>query len=219
MEQSLWKLIKIPQKVIRADIVPVNGGGAIEQGIFDSVLNFYLNMASIWTSVFCQAFLKVSCPENSTQSHRPCAGICVLPLQPNAIPGRIPIRFHKWCDLQVWWSKEFTFLKGQKPFLQNWNRLRIVSQLGNDPDMCEKLIPKYELGCKRILFSLGEFLPLFVDRRRKVRPMLVTDDIAEVTEDGITTKKGEHIPADLIGKQEICDVRFRVWSLSPVAQS
>ena len=75
--------------------------------------------------------------------------------------------------------------------------------------MCEKLIPKYELGCKRILFSLGEFLPLFVDRRRKVRPTLITDDIAKVTEDGVTTKKGEHIPADLIGKQEVCDVRFR----------
>merc|ERR1719507_1764425 len=57
-------------------------------------------------------------------------------------------------------------------------------QLGNDPDMCEKVIPKYELGCKRILFSLGEFLPLFVDRRRKVRPTLVTADVAEVTEDG-----------------------------------
>ena len=56
------------------------------------------------------------------------------------------------------------------------------SQLGNDPDMCEKLIPKYELGCKRILFSLMEFLPLFVDRRRKMRPTLVTDEVAEVTE-------------------------------------
>ena len=87
------------------------------------------------------------------------------------------------------------------------------SQLGNDPDMCEKLIPKYELGCKRILFSLMEFLPLFVDRRRKMRPTLVTDEVAEVTEDGISTKKGEHIPADLIGRHQseifiliLCDI-------------
>ena len=77
------------------------------------------------------------------------------------------------------------------------------SQLGNDPEMCEKLIPKYELGCKRILFSLMEFLPLFVDRRRKMRPTLVADEVAEVTEDGISTKKGEHIPADLIGRHQI----------------
>ena len=76
------------------------------------------------------------------------------------------------------------------------------SQLGNDPEMCEKLIPKYELGCKRILFSLMEFLPLFVDRRRKMRPTLVADEVAEVTEDGISTKKGEHIPADLIGRRQ-----------------
>ena len=91
----------------------------------------------------------------------------------------------------------------QKTFASNSTKSKsaeIIPQLGNDPDMCKKLIPKYELGCKRILFSLMEFLPLFVDRRRKVRPTLVADDVSEVTEDGISTKKGEHIPADLIGK-------------------
>ena len=87
--------------------------------------------------------------------------------------------------------------------------------------MCEKLIPKYELGCKRILFSLMEFLPLFVDRRRKMRPTLVTDEVAEVTEDGISTKNGEHIPADLIGRHQseifakiLCDISCACFTMT-----
>jgi hypothetical protein len=74
-------------------------------------------------------------------------------------------------------------------------------QLGNDPTFCSKLIPKYEFGCKRITFSLGEYLPLFVDKaRRKNRPVvLVTDPIVEMTERGIKTDK-EELDFDLIGK-------------------
>ena len=69
--------------------------------------------------------------------------------------------------------------------------------------MCAKMIPKHEFGCKRQVFSLGEYLPLFVDRKRKTRPVLVTDPIKEITETGIRTEK-ENLEFDLIGKSVPC---------------
>ena len=58
--------------------------------------------------------------------------------------------------------------------------------------MCEKLIPKYELGCKRILLT-SDFVPLFT--RDNCR--LVTEPIQRITETGVTTTT-EHIRLDTI---------------------
>lgn len=62
-----------------------------------------------------------------------------------------------------------------------------------DPEVAEKLIPDYRLGCKRIL-KTDNYVPVY--NRENVE--LVTDGIAEITPDGIRAKDGTFREADVI---------------------
>lgn len=60
-------------------------------------------------------------------------------------------------------------------------------------ELRQKLLPNYEFGCKRILRS-DEYLPAL--NRENVA--LITDGIAEITENAVITTAGERIEADVI---------------------
>lgn len=62
-----------------------------------------------------------------------------------------------------------------------------------DPELCKKLIPTYDMGCKRITPS-DTYLPAF----NKSNVHLVTENIAEITETGIKTRDGVDHPLDAI---------------------
>ncbi|WP_199433092.1 flavin-containing monooxygenase [Qaidamihabitans albus] len=62
-----------------------------------------------------------------------------------------------------------------------------------DPELRRKLTPDYEIGCKRVLFS-NDYYPALT--RSDVD--LVTEDIAEITPDGVRTADGTEHPADVI---------------------
>jgi cation diffusion facilitator CzcD-associated flavoprotein CzcO len=62
-----------------------------------------------------------------------------------------------------------------------------------DPELRRVLLPDYPLGGKRILISDDYYAAL---QRENVD--LVTDPIEQVTRDGIRTRDGRHVPADVI---------------------
>lgn len=49
----------------------------------------------------------------------------------------------------------------------------------HDPALASKVIPDYELGCKRIIFT-HDFLPIFKNKHCS----LIDEEIVEVTENG-----------------------------------
>jgi len=97
----------------------------------------------------------------------------------------------------LFWQHEFRVLA----FLGNRRvRQSIVSiarhQLNKkikDPKLREALTPKYELGCKRVLFS-SDFYPALT--RENVE--LVTDNISEVRPNSIVTEDGTERQVDVI---------------------
>jgi cation diffusion facilitator CzcD-associated flavoprotein CzcO/acetyl esterase/lipase/NAD(P)-dependent dehydrogenase (short-subunit alcohol dehydrogenase family) len=77
-----------------------------------------------------------------------------------------------------------------------------------DGDLQERLMPDYEVGCKRILIS-DDFLPAL--NRDNVR--LVTESIDRMTSDGISTSSGEDIGFDAIIYATGFDIEGHVHSL------
>ncbi len=73
------------------------------------------------------------------------------------------------------------------------NALHHMREIIHDPDLRQKLTPDYPLGCKRILLSDDYYQTL-------LRPnvSLVTDGIGRITRNGLQTKTGEDISADVI---------------------
>ena len=66
--------------------------------------------------------------------------------------------------------------------------------MNGDVSLAEKLTPKYEIGCKRVLL-INDFLPMFVNKQNS---HLITDTIQEFTETGIKTKDQQEITVDLV---------------------
>ncbi len=62
-----------------------------------------------------------------------------------------------------------------------------------DPAIAEKLIPKYDFGCKRPSFT-NKFYPVF----NKKNVDLVTDPITEITENGVVTQDGTERQIDTL---------------------
>ena len=60
----------------------------------------------------------------------------------------------------------------------------IIQQLNGDLSLAEKLTPKYEVGCKRILL-INDYLPMFANN---TNAHLVTENIEEFTETGKENK-------------------------------
>ena len=71
--------------------------------------------------------------------------------------------------------------------------LRYMHEIVHDEDLRKKLTPDYPLGCKRILLSDDYYQTL-------LRPnvSLITDGIARITKEGLRTRSGQSIAADVI---------------------
>lgn len=82
---------------------------------------------------------------------------------------------------------------------------KFIAYQVKDPELRKKLTPDYTLGCKRILIS-NKWFPTF--NRPNVE--LVTDNIREITENGIITKDGKERPLDciILGTGFIVDPRI-----------
>lgn len=68
-----------------------------------------------------------------------------------------------------------------------------INKTVKDPELREKVTPKYAMGCKRILMS-NEYYPALVRENVEV----ITDSIASVNEYGVVTADGQHRPADVL---------------------
>lgn len=96
----------------------------------------------------------------------------------------------------------YIFMKGEN----NQEGMRVAAQqmaskLNNDPVLCEKLIPKWELGCRRITPGPG-YLESFL------RPNchLTNSGITKVTENAVHTADGQVYECDVI----VCATGFDV---------
>ncbi|TNE71009.1 MAG: NAD(P)/FAD-dependent oxidoreductase [Gammaproteobacteria bacterium] len=77
-----------------------------------------------------------------------------------------------------------------------------------DPDKLKRIIPDYQIGCKRILIS-NDWYPAI--NRSNVN--LVSDGVDRIDEDGVVAKDGHHYPVDAI----IFGTGFRATEfLSPI---
>jgi cation diffusion facilitator CzcD-associated flavoprotein CzcO len=75
--------------------------------------------------------------------------------------------------------------------MQMWRR-QLRTQI-SDPQLREKCVPDYVMGCKRVLFS-NDWYPTL----ERPNVALVTDPIDRVAADGVVTAGGAHRPADVI---------------------
>lgn len=98
---------------------------------------------------------------------------------------------------QIYWWNEIRFLSFQQNTLANklflWAAQRHLNQNIKDPELKANLTPDYPLGCKRILLS-NDYLESLTQNNVKV----VTDNILQVENDGITSSKNKFYPVDAI---------------------
>ena len=80
--------------------------------------------------------------------------------------------------------------------------------IGDDKELTEKLIPKYDVGCKRITVT-DSYLQTF----KKPHVKLITDPIEEFTAKGIFTKDGTEHKVDLIIKATGYDLMANLQSM------
>ncbi|WP_084199644.1 alpha/beta hydrolase fold domain-containing protein [Noviherbaspirillum autotrophicum] len=111
----------------------------------------------------------------------------------------------------VYWRQELGGLAFLHPKLmalaEKMGRKHIAKHIA-DPALRDKLTPRYTIGCKRILLS-NDYYPALA----RPNVAVVTDAIAEVTDDGIVDSRGVRHAADAI----IYGTGFRVTDLlSPV---
>ena len=99
-----------------------------------------------------------------------------------------------------------TFYKGsvqQQNAYKNFSAM-MRERLNNNEELCEKLIPKFEVGCKRFTPGEGYLESLIKDNVR-----VITDGIECVTPTGIRTLAGEDIALDTIVCATGFDVSYR----------
>ncbi|SPO01644.1 related to monooxigenase [Cephalotrichum gorgonifer] len=78
---------------------------------------------------------------------------------------------------------------------------QMAEKLGHDPVLCEKLIPKWELGCRRITPGPG-----YLESFTKPNCHLTNSPITRVSEKGVHTADGELYECDVI----VCATGFDV---------
>jgi len=71
-------------------------------------------------------------------------------------------------------------------------RKHMADKLNNDPVLCEKLIPKWELGCRRVTPGAG-YLEAFLRPNVHLTQSLIT----KVTKDSIVTEDGQEHQVDV----------------------
>lgn len=74
-----------------------------------------------------------------------------------------------------------------------WQARREARKHVSDPVKLRKIIPDYQIGCKRILIS-NDWYPAI----NRPNVDLITDGIERLVPDGITTTSGHHYPVDAI---------------------
>lgn len=78
---------------------------------------------------------------------------------------------------------------------------QMAAKLNHDPVLCEQLIPKWEMGCRRVTPGPG-YLESFL----RDNCSLTTSPITKVTENGVCTADGQEFQCDVI----ICATGFDV---------
>lgn len=78
---------------------------------------------------------------------------------------------------------------------------QMAAKLNHDPWLCEKLIPKYELGCRRITPGTG-----YLEAFTKPNVRLTNSEIKKISENGIHTADGVFHPLDVI----VCATGFDI---------
>lgn len=91
-----------------------------------------------------------------------------------------------------WRAMAFTHAPFLLHSLQDWAE-KYIRKTVKDPVLAEKVVPKYTIGCKRILLS-NDFYPAI--QRSNVE--VLTSGIREMEEDGIILNDGTKVEADLI---------------------
>ncbi|HEX5146846.1 MAG TPA: NAD(P)/FAD-dependent oxidoreductase, partial [Conexibacter sp.] len=96
----------------------------------------------------------------------------------------------------VYWGRETFVLPFRfhrlSPLPERMARAHLDRQVA-DPALRDKLTPRYEIGCKRILMS-NEYFPAL----QQGNAALVTDAIERITPSGVVTADGAEHPADAI---------------------
>lgn len=113
-----------------------------------------------------------------------------------ALLTRAPI-LAKALRTAIYWSAESLSigLNGHINFMRplesvaKWNIARGI----DDPALRKKLTPTYRIGCKRILGS-SDYYPAL----NRPTTSVITDGIAEITEDAIISQSGDKRPVDVI---------------------
>lgn len=80
-------------------------------------------------------------------------------------------------------------------------RKQMAEKLNHDPELCAKLIPNYELGCRRITPGTG-YLEAFI----QPNVHLTNSPITRITSDGIYTADGKHHVFDVV----VCATGFDI---------
>ncbi|KAF7185276.1 putative sterigmatocystin biosynthesis monooxygenase stcW [Pseudocercospora fuligena] len=78
---------------------------------------------------------------------------------------------------------------------------QMAEKLNHDPVLCEKLIPKYELGCRRITPGSG-----YLEAFTQSNVHLTNSEIASISVDGIHTQDGTFHPIDVL----VCATGFDI---------
>lgn len=71
---------------------------------------------------------------------------------------------------------------------------QMAEKLNHDPDLCEKLIPKWEIGCRRVTPGPG-----YLESFTQSNCTLTNSKIVGVTETGVKTEDGQEFECD-VGK-------------------
>jgi len=104
------------------------------------------------------------------------------------------MRLYRW---MIYWRMDLRFLAFRRGSRLNAAATRqalgYMRSVVADPELQEKLVPDYPLGCKRILIS-DDFYPCL--NRDNVN--VVTAGIDRVVGDGVITRDGVHHPADVL---------------------
>jgi cation diffusion facilitator CzcD-associated flavoprotein CzcO len=69
----------------------------------------------------------------------------------------------------------------------------MAEKLNHDPDLCEKLIPKWELGCRRLTPGEG-----YLESFTRPNVKLTQSPITKANENGIYTTDGKFYEVDVI---------------------
>ncbi len=100
--------------------------------------------------------------------------------------------------LRLWLRGElllYSIMRGNRllRWWGEWTCRRYIARTIPDPVVQDKLVPRYPIGAKRVLFSDDYYAAL-------ARPNvdLLTEGIAELTETGVLMKDGRDIPADVL---------------------